>query len=223
MGAGGGRCDGARVELRRPGLSAGGVGISIDFSAGRGTGDGVGATFGAIGAAGALPAFAGVAMAEGGLAGGFEVGLMVVPGVDLGFAVDTATGFLTAALGTGLSAGLATGFAAFVTALLFAGADLTTLAALTAFTALTAAFGAPFTAGFLPATGLGGAFRTGLTAVFALPAFSTGFATGFAAGFATGLAVALLFRPVLAAALAGATDFFVTAFTGCLLWEAASG
>ena len=43
MGAGGGKWEGARVELRRPGLSAGGVGMSIVFSAGRVTEDEVGA------------------------------------------------------------------------------------------------------------------------------------------------------------------------------------
>lgn len=202
MGAGGGRCDGARVELRRPGLSAGGMGISMDFSTGRGTDNEVGASLVASGAAGALPAFAGGATAEGDLAGGFEVGLIVVPGVVLGFTLDAATGFLGVASGTG-----------------FAAALLFTATGLTALTALAATFGATFTAVFCPEMDLAGALTAALAAVFALPAFATGFTTGFG----TGLVVALPFRPVLTAALAGVADFCVTAFTGCLLWEAASG
>ena len=219
MGAGGGKCDGARVELRRPGLSAGGVGISIDFSTGRGTGSGLGASFWAIGAMGALLAFAGEAMSGV----GFEVGLMVVSDEDLGFAFDVGAGCLGVALSTGFDAGAALGLPAFGTPLGFTAADLA------ATTALAWTFGTTFTADFLLATGLAGAVTagltglTGLTTALVLPAFSTGFTTDLVAGLTTVLAVALLFWLVLAAAFAGVADFFVTAFTGCLLWEAASG
>ena len=223
MGAGGGRCDGARVELRRPGLSAGGVGISMDFSTGRGTGVEGGVGFWAIGATEAWAAFTGAAIAEG----GFELGLMVVPDVDLGFTFEASAVSLGAALGTGFAAGLAFGLTAFGTALLFVVAGLAIPEALTVLTVFTAAFGAVFTTGFLPPTGLAGALTAGLTAALALAVFSTALPTdlaaGFVTGFVTGLAVALLFWPVLTAAFAGVADFFVTAFTGCLLWEAASG
>ena len=121
------------------------------------------------------------------------------------------------AVSTGFDAGAALGLPAFGTPLGFTAADLA------ATTALAWTFGATFTADFLLATGLAGALTAGLTTALVLPAFSTGFTTDLVAGLTTVLAVALLFWLVLAAAFAGVADFFVTAFTGCLLWEAASG
>lgn len=171
MGAGGGIWETARAELLRPGLSAGGAGISIVFSAGRGTGGGAGtmtdgAGFLPVTAAGAiltcaagLAAFA--ATLGAGLAGVFTVFWAIV--------LATAAGFLETAL--------ATGFASFTPALPFASAVLAGLA-------LAAAFAAAFTTGFFLATTAG------------LAGFAAGF-TGALDFFAGTFTVCLLWKPPL--------------------------
>lgn len=215
MGAGGGIWDSARAELLRPGLSIAGAGISIVFSAGRGTGVGGGAITGATVFLAAIAFFGASWSAFAGTAADLIGDLMVFVGV--AFAVGFFGAGLVLAVGEGraafetAAAGLSAAFTAtfeagFVGATPFED-DLPT-GLVTGFTALGAVLAAT------PATGLALAavFATAFTVDFSIT-FTAAFSTAFTAGLA--LALALL--------TAVAVVFLAGAFTVCLLGEAASG
>ena len=216
MGAGGGIWERARAELLRPGLSAGGAGISIVFSGGRGVDKGAGAITGWTGflAAGAV-----AADLAGGLAFAAE-GAVTALRAFTAFAAGLACGgggVLMVFLVMGLAAtpffsvlvfapGLACGLTAFVlaTGLLFALAALTDTGL-----AITLA------AGFLLAPGLATVFPlTGNLAALA-GSFAETLAEVLAAVFTTAFALTATFD----AAFADVFNFFSCAFTVCLLWK----
>ena len=179
MGAGGGICESARAELLRPGLSAGGAGMSIDLSGGRATGIAAGVATGEIdfAAAGLTTSLTGFETFAEAAAAVFEAGL---PGFDA--APVLPTGFLGAAL----TGGLATGFEVFPAKPVLGTADL----AITG--ALAEAFNGTLTAAFLLATGLAAFLGADLTATLA---FTAGFAE-LLVFFAGTFTVSLLLKPL---------------------------
>ena len=179
MGAGGGICESARAELLRPGLSAGGAGMSIDLSGGRATGIAAGVATGEIGfaAAGFTTSLTGFETFAGAEAEVFEAGL---PGFDAASVLPA--GFF----GVALTSGLATGFE------VFPATPVLGMAGLAITGALTGAFDGTLTAAFLLATGLVAFLGADLTVTLA---FTAGFAE-LLVFFAGTFTVSLLLKPL---------------------------
>ena len=200
MGAGGGMWASAREELRRPGLRGGGGGKPLLANKGFAGTTGLGAVSGVAASCTFLPS---------GTAADLTTGL--VTDLATGFAATLTVGLLTTfagALDVGFEAALGVGLAtAFKGVLALAVSDLTT-GLETGFFATGLALLANLATTLSADLGLAAAtfFSTTLLAL-TLPAF-------FTAG--AGL-LALLF------ALADFSGFAAFAFTGCLLWDAASG
>ena len=204
MGAGGGMWASAREELRRPGLRGGGGGKPLLANKGFAGTTGLGAVSGVAASCTFLPT---------GTAMDFARGLVtdLATALATGFAATLTAGLLTTlagTLGVGFEAALGVGLATAFTGVLALAVDDLKTGLETGFFATGLALLANLATTLSADLGLAAAtfFGTVLLAL-TLPAFFTADA---------GL-LALLF------ALADFSGFAAFAFTGCLLWDAASG